>query len=259
MKRAMGSMLGAALLTVLLVSVAGCGGSQQPKGSDEAKPATSETSKPATSETSKPATSETSKPATSETSKPATSETSKPATSETSKPATGTYAVVAGESQASYEVKEVFLVDSLNATAIGTTTAIKGELKLKDGAFQPSTVEVDVSALKSDRSQRDNQLKRRGLETEKYPTATFTVSGAEGLKLVEGQEASFKLTGRATIHGVEQELTWDATAKLEGGTLKLSATTEFKMDYFKIEPPNIAGRIRVDDGVKLKVNLVAKQ
>lgn len=171
----------------------------------------------------------------------------------------GTYAIVEGESKASYEVKEIFLIDSLNATAIGTTTAIEGDLVVKSGALQPSKVVVDVSKLKSDRSQRDGQLRNRGLETTKYPTAEFAINGVDLGGLAEGQEASFKLTGKAKIHGVEKELTWDATARMEGDALYLTGTTEFQMELFAIEPPNIAGRIRVDDGVKLKVEFVAKK
>lgn len=236
MKRALRSMLGSALLAVLLVTMAGCGGAQ-PRGSEETRPASKDAAAPASKDAAVPA------------------------SSDSGKAASGTYAIVSGESKASYEVKEVFLIEALNATAIGTTSAIKGELKLKDGALQPSTVEVDVTRLKSDRANRDNQLRSRGLETATYPTATFTVAGVEGgaLHLAEGQEASFKLTGKAKIHGVEQDLTWDATAKLEGESLKLTATVEFKMSLFQIEPPNIAGRIRVEDTVKLKVELVAKQ
>ncbi|MFZ5818109.1 MAG: YceI family protein [Bacillota bacterium] len=238
MKRVKGTAVGALLLALALVALSGCGGKQEQKAADPA-------SQPAAAEKQPAA-------------KPADAA-SKPA-DPAAKPASGTaYAIVAGESKASYEVKEVFLIESLNATAIGTTTAIKGDLVVENGTLKPSTVVVDVSQLKSDRSQRDNQLKNRGLETSKYPTAEFTITGMEGGPLKEGEEVAFKLTGRARIHGVEQPLTWDARAKLEGETLRLNATVSFNMELFQIEPPNIAGRIRVDQGVKLIVDFVAKK
>lgn len=172
-------------------------------------------------------------------------------------PVKGTrYQILPDQSSAWYTVKEVFLIDQLNATAIGKTSAIAGDLVLDGGALQPAQVKVDVSKLKSDKEMRDNKLKSAGLETTKYPEAIFTVASGS-TKLAEGQETSLKLNGKATIHGVEKDLVWDAKAKLEGDKLTLTGEVTFKMDLFAIEPPNIAGRIRVDDTVKLNVSLVA--
>lgn len=246
MKRS--TVLGAALLSLMLL-VSGCGGAKQQASNETDKPATGETGKPSGADTA---------------AKPAATGTSAPAQTQPAgtQPTTGTatrYVLVAGESKASYEVKEVFLIEALNATAVGTSTAIKGDLVVENGAFKPSTVVVDVTQLKSNRPQRDGVLRNRGLETAKYPTAEFTIAAMEGGPLAEGKAVPVKLTGKAKIHGVEQDLTWEGTAKLEGDTLRLTASVQFKMDLFNIEPPNIADRIRVDDNVKLMVEFVAKK
>ncbi len=228
MKRA--TVLGAVLLSLTLI-VSGCGAGE--KKGNETTPVTGETTKPAEST---------------------------PATAAPGNPES-TYAIVAGESSTSFEVKEVFLVDALNVTAIGKTSAITGNLVVENGTFKPSTVVVDVTTLKTDQGMRDRQLKSRAIETDKYKTAEFTVEGVEGgaIDLSNGQEATFKLKGVARIHGVEKPLVWDAKAKLEGDTLKLDASVEFDMALFEIEPPNVAGRIRVDEMVKLNVAFVAKR
>lgn len=230
-----GTVLGAALLSILLL-VSGCGGTKANQGSDQTKPAETKPAETKPAET-----------------KPAET---KPAEA---KLASGKYVLVAGESKASYEVKEVFLIDALNNTAIGTSTAVTGDLVVENGLLKPSTVVVDLTKLKSDRAARDNTLKSRALETATYTTAEFTIASMEGGPLQEGQESAIKLIGRAKIHGVEQQLTWEGTAMLEGDSLKLKATVEFKMSLFNVEAPNIAGRIRVEDTAKLKVDFVAKK
>lgn len=184
------------------------------------------------------------------------------ATPTVTEPAKGDrYAIVAQESVASYSVREKFLKENLDATAVGKTSSIQGELVLDGGAIQPSTVRVDLTTLKSDKSMRDNKLKSIGLETEKYPTAEFTITGAEGQApvLTEGKEVAFKLAGSMKLHGTEKPLVFDAKALLQGDTVKVSATTQFKMELFNIQPPNILNLISVDDNVKLDIQVVGKK
>lgn len=215
---------GAALLAMLLLVASGCGGSAKEQQGSETAPVAA-AGKPADRQ-----------------------------------PVAGVqYSIVGAESKAAYEVKEVFVVDALNVTAIGTTSAITGDLVLDGGSLKGGTVVVDVTQLKSDQRMRDNALKDRGLETNKYKTAEFTITGMEGGPVTAGQEVAVKLIGQAKIHGQARALTWEGQAKLEGDTLRLTAEVAFKLELFGIEPPNIAGRIRVADDAKLKIEFVAKQ
>lgn len=171
------------------------------------------------------------------------------------------YQVVAGESSASYRVGERFLDRNLDAVAVGTTTNLFGELILRDGRLQPSKVTVDLQSLTSDQQRRDQKLKTSALETDKYPTAEFTVTGISGdaPALVEGQEVAVKLEGNMKLHGVEKPWTWDAKIKVEGDTLHLNATTTLNMRDFDIEPPNVLNLISVREQVELEVNIVARK
>lgn len=171
------------------------------------------------------------------------------------------YKVVPEESTASYSVQEKFLERNLDAVAVGRTSAISGELVLNGGLLQASTVTVDLKTLKSDQSRRDQRLKTTGLETDKYPTAEFTITevAGEAAALAAGQEVSFKLTGQMKLHGVAKPWTWDAKAKMEGEILRLTATTTFNMNEFGIEPPNVLNLISVNDQVQLDVSITAKK
>lgn len=171
------------------------------------------------------------------------------------------FQVVAGESTASYRVQEKFLDRNLDAVAVGTTSNITGELILNGGLFQPSTVVVDLQSLKSDQPRRDQKLRTVALETDKYPTASFRVTGIAGAApaLADGQEVAFKLEGIMNLHGVQKPWTWDAKGVLEGDTLKLTATTSFNMAEFDIDPPNVLNLISVSDQVQLDVSIVARK
>ncbi|MDF2628497.1 MAG: hypothetical protein K0R39_2328 [Symbiobacteriaceae bacterium] len=158
----------------------------------------------------------------------------------------GKFAVVQAESNAQYSVKEIFLTDNLNNTAVGKTNVITGEIVLSKGVIQPS--------------QRDNKMKTDGLESNKFKTAEFSITGVEGTAPVLGAtEASFKLKGKLLVHGVEKDVVWDAKWKLDGDKVKLDATINFAMADFNITPPNILNMIKVDENVQLDVSLVAKK
>lgn len=172
------------------------------------------------------------------------------------------YAIVAAESSASYIAREKFVNRPLPNEAVGTTTAIKGELVVgADGQFHPSQVTVDLRTLQSDSSRRDNALRGRWLESDKYPLAEFSISGVAGAapKLAEGQPVPFKLAGKLKVHGTEKAVTWEATGTRGGDTLKLEASIALKMSDFGIEPPDIAGMLKAEDALRLQVKLVARK
>ena len=190
------------------------------------------------------------------TSPSAVQETKTPPTTPTA--AKGARYVAASGSTASYGVRETFLGRNLNATAVGTTAAVKGEIILDGGVIQPSTVQVDLGTLKSDEDRRDNQV-RRALDTTNHPNATFQITGAEGNPVLkDGQETALKLQGNMTIKGTTKPLTFDTKATLKGDTVTLTAESTFAMTTFGVTPPNMAGFVAVVDEVKLTVNFTGK-
>lgn len=80
-----------------------------------------------------------------------------------------TFQVVSGEAR--YRVREELLQVGLT-DAVGTTKAVRGEVRLQDGRVSGEFV-VDLRELKSDQARRDNYLRQRTLETDRYPFATF--------------------------------------------------------------------------------------
>ena len=65
------------------------------------------------------------------------------------------------------------------ATAVGRTPDVTGTLTLAGAQITAVDMSADLSTLQSDKSQRDGQLRRQALETDQFPTATFTLDPAD--------------------------------------------------------------------------------
>lgn len=168
------------------------------------------------------------------------------------------YHVVTDQSEASYAVGETFLGQNRDVTAIGKTQAITGAIVVHDGVIQPSVVEVDLTTLQTDEPKRDKRVQET-LDTANHPKATFSITGAEGNPVLKpGEETAVKLQGTMRIKGVEKPLTFDARVKLDGDRLLLTASTEFAMTDFGVEPPNVLNMIAVQDKVKVEVTFVGE-
>ncbi|MDQ6928021.1 MAG: YceI family protein [Actinomycetota bacterium] len=134
---------------------------------------------------------------------------------------------------------------------------IRGEatVEVTDGAIKLDSaptgyIEADVESLKSGKKLEDKAL-RKQVEADKYPTIRYEVRSAEG-----GPEV-FKITGAFTFHGVTQEFIEQATAKIEGDTLKVEAEHTFDIQDFGVKPFKIL-MLKVHPEVKLVLHLVGK-
>jgi polyisoprenoid-binding protein YceI len=169
----------------------------------------------------------------------------------------GTLAVKADSSKATYTVEETFVGRQGIFKAIGTTSGFEGALDLKDGRITGGTVKVDLRTLKSDSGQRDRTIQGRFLESNKYPYATYVISGMEGDGLKAGSRTPVTLKGKMTIHDTEKELTFKGEGALEGGLVKLQVTATFKMTDFGVTPPDLAGMLKAEDPVVLDIEVTA--
>jgi polyisoprenoid-binding protein YceI len=251
---------------LLLLALAACGGttSQSPT-SVPAEPAAQPTAEVALPATAAPAAQPTTAPAasTSESAAPTTG-TEATTAPEASSAGLRSFAIVPEQTEASYEVQEQFLNRDLPNKAIGRTNSVEGTFQF-DASGRPTgqvtEIKVDLRTLTSDRSMRDQRIRREWLESDTYPYATFVSTGVEGVpeSYTEGQDVSFKLLGNLTIREVTKPVTFDVTGKLEGDTVSGIASTSVLMKDFGFDPPTVAGVLTVQDGVTINVNFTAKE
>lgn len=164
-------------------------------------------------------------------------------------------------SKASYRVREQLAGFDLPNDAVGTTEAVAGSLVLAaDGTFDRdrSRLTLDLATLTSDQSMRDNYVRNRTLEVEKFPKADFVPRRVQGLALplASAGQVSFQIVGDLTVHGVTAESTWAVTATLAPDGVTGRATTSFPFSTFGLQIPKLARLLSVDDNIRLDLDLV---
>jgi polyisoprenoid-binding protein YceI len=204
------------------------------------------------------------------------------------------------ESTARYKIQEQLVNRNLPNYAIGETNSVEGELYIdtkNNSIHKNSTIEVNLTTLKSDSSRRDRYLKTRSLESSKYPTAKFTTDAVQGsewlatlnciyssinrlppsLEDIETKERTiiekncfqnqpipntgqdeFKLNGSLTVRDVTKPISWNVKATWTGTTnITGTASTKFTFDYFNITKPSVSIVLGVADDIRLELDFVA--
>jgi len=171
-------------------------------------------------------------------------------------------AIVADQSTASYAAREQLSTFSFPTDAIGKTGNVSGSIALDPkGAIVPdiSKIAVDLTSLKSDQSMRDRFIQHSTLDTSTYPNAVFVPTAVQGLAapVPTSGQASFKLLGNLTVHGVTKAVTWDVTATFSAQDVKGTATTTVTFEDFGMSPPKAGPVLSVQDSLKLSLDFVA--
>ncbi|MGW8251874.1 MAG: YceI family protein [Anaerolineales bacterium] len=174
------------------------------------------------------------------------------------------YEIVPGESQLQYEVGEVFINENNRfAVAVGVTPQVEGEILIDRAAPQNSqigTITADISQFKSDSGRRDNAIRGRFLQSERYPTVTFIPTQIDGLpeSYQEGQDIPLNITGDLTIREVTRPASFEAVVRLDGDQLTGQATTTILMSDYDFGPISVAGILKTEDEAKITLDLVAR-
>jgi len=121
-----------------------------------------------------------------------------------------------------------------------------------------ATFTVDVSTLTSDRSMRDQRLHSIGLQSDRYPTATFTLTSPITLPATasNGQALQVSAVGDLTIHGTTQRVTIPMSARLSGSQIEAAGAITFPFSQFNMTPPNIGGFVTVQNNATMEFALI---
>jgi polyisoprenoid-binding protein YceI len=173
----------------------------------------------------------------------------------------GTWTADSG-SQAGYRVREKLASLSAPSDAVGRTTAVTGTLTLTQVAggysVTAADVTVDVSKLTSDQARRDQRIHSQGLESDRYPTATFKLTSPIALAADagSGQTIHVSATGDLTIHGVTKSVTIPIDARLTASKIELVASITFPFSQFGMTPPSIGGFVSVENNATMEFQLL---
>ena len=156
------------------------------------------------------------------------------------RPATGSFV--------GYRVNETLIGVGLNA-AVGRTSAVKGVAAVAGGRIVAARFEIETGTLRSDEARRDETMRFRGLETDRYPKAGFVLTAPAALA------PRFSARGRLTLHGRTRPVTVRLQSRHDGAGIDLAGSTPIEFSDYGMEPPSVAGVASVRDHGKLEVRL----
>jgi protocatechuate 3,4-dioxygenase beta subunit/polyisoprenoid-binding protein YceI len=189
-----------------------------------------------------------------------------PADASTGEPDFIVVRIVGKESEACYQVGEVFFEENNRyELAVGVTRAINGEIAIDRANLSNSRVGdvvIDISQFRSNASNRDGAIRREWLESNKYPLSRLSqakIAGLPARPYKEGEVLTFQIVGQLKIRTVEREVVFYTRAALNENVLVGTAWTDIKMTDFGFDPPNLLGGLRVNNEMRIVINFVARE
>lgn len=116
-------------------------------------------------------------------------------------------------------------------TAVGRTPEVDGTIVLDGTELVEAVVTADLTALRTDISQRDNRV-QGALDTATYPTTTFELTEPADLGEIPpaGEPVAVTAAGELTLHGVTRPVSVPLEAVLLPGTSALLVTGSFEIE-----------------------------
>ena len=152
-------------------------------------------------------------------------------------------------SEAGYRVREQLANLPAESNAIGRTTDVTGSitvLESGDGAqLTAGEITIDTTTITSDEDRRDNRMRTEGLQTDQFPTASFTLTQPVEVPAaaLAGTATNVTLVGDLTLHGVTKSVEIPAQAVLANGQIQVAGGVTFPLADFDITAPNVGGFI----------------
>lgn len=165
----------------------------------------------------------------------------------------------------------MFTSEATLETIHGRTTGVTGTISADPANVADSRVDItiDLATLDTGINMRNEHMRNRFLQIEKFPTATFKAVSVSGSKSVNPNiPADINVTGDLTIRGVTKRITApvrvtsipesELTKASRGPGDWIHATTEFpiKLSDFGIEVPQTLG-MKLSNDVKVKIDVFA--
>jgi polyisoprenoid-binding protein YceI len=146
---------------------------------------------------------------------------------------------------------------------VGATRQVSGDLQINPHDLSQSQVgmiQIGAGSLATDSGFRDRAIRDFILNTNQYPTITFTPTGITGLSgpAQLGQAITFQITGDLTIRNITQPVTFDLTVTGDSATqLSGTATAVVQRADYSLTIPSVPQVADVGEAVTLTIDFVA--
>ncbi|NII49720.1 YceI family protein [Frigoribacterium endophyticum] len=148
-------------------------------------------------------------------------------------------------STAGYRVDEV--LNGTDVTVVGTTDQVTGTITVDGSSVSAATIDVDVASIATDSGNRDEYFRGTALQTDQFPTATFTLTQPiDAAVPADDEVATTEATGELTMHGVTQQVTVPLQAALSGDGVQISGSIPVTFSDYGVQAPDL-GFVSVED------------
>jgi polyisoprenoid-binding protein YceI len=161
----------------------------------------------------------------------------------------GAWKVVKPGTVVGYRVGEVLF--GQNATAVGRTDAVTGDLTLTGTTATAGSFTADLTQVSSDQGNRDRQFQGRIMDTATYPTATFKLTEPIALTSIPQDlvKITDQATGELTLRGKTRSVTFDVVARRNGDKIEVNGTIPITFADWGIPNPSFGPASTEDHGV----------
>jgi polyisoprenoid-binding protein YceI len=166
----------------------------------------------------------------------------------------GVWNVGAG-STVGYRVQEVLV--GQHSTAVGRTTRVSGSISISGTSVVKGSFTVDMSSVKSDQSERNDQFDGRIMDVSAYPLAKFVLTNPIALDAIPagGTSRRYSAIGDLTMHGVTKSVTFTVSAERRGATIYVLADIPIVFADWNISNPSVGGFVTTQSTGTLEVLL----
>ena len=152
-------------------------------------------------------------------------------------------------SEVGYRVSEVLF--GIDTEGVGRTEDVTGSVTLRHNHDRSRVHRRCCVDGESDDGRRDGQFRGRIMETQTFPTASFTLTSPIdlGVTATEGATLDTTISGELTMHGVTNPVSFEIAAKIEGNRLGVIGTIPVTFVDYDIVDPSITGITVKPEGV----------
>jgi polyisoprenoid-binding protein YceI len=159
-----------------------------------------------------------------------------------------------------YRVRERFANVPAPSDAVGRSPAVIGGMSIVNGQVVGAQVTADLRQLASDKNRRDDVIRGRGLETNKFPQAAFQLTQPINLgQLAQGKVVTQYAIGTMTLHGVTRQVRWPLKGRWDGNTLQVVGNIPIRFADYQIQAPSIGGFVSVQPQGQMELSLVMQR
>ncbi|WP_261560079.1 YceI family protein, partial [Frankia tisae] len=163
---------------------------------------------------------------------------------------------IAGGSEVGYRVKEVLF--GQDTTAAGRTKDVTGSLTIAGSVATKASFSAEMASVTSDESRRDNQFRGRIMDTDTYPTATFTLAEPVDIGTVPTDSKTTRTVsakGDLTLRGQTNRVTMTLQSRWDGTSIRTVGQLPVVFADYGIPNPSFPGISTEDHGI-MEVSLI---